>query len=643
MRGNDVAGSHQEPLSRRLLAAVAAPFGRVPKPPRRPGLRWTHWAFCLAGLAIGLLWALPLEDVTSRCPAPGEGLVQCQIQKSVLPAVMEVIGCFLAGHFLFTIAFEHLPRLIRAHRAGERWSVKLRSRRPAPPRPDPVLLAATWGTVEGGEDGPAPAAETIDPDAPPAGTLAALVDNGSEEPVAEEEPRDRHQELMSLLDGVGRPDRPEVEEDEVAEPDPVAEPEPVSDPEPVAEVLESVTEVHELVAEAPEPVAEVSDLEPVAEADDEMPAPEHADPPRREPLLPVSEPLAEPADILAAATRGHIPGRRLGRAAKTPRLPRESVPTFCRHNRFAASCPICSQDHPELAEPSSPARPRTRSGGGTATRRRGATSMRVRRSERPVADGYTSTLVPGLRATPDARRLADELAFAAGRLVELEEAPSGLYAEIAESPAADEALWLAFLTAYLSPTEDDDPFAAIRHARTYWSTGALPDLDGVATGPRTAHDPARGTETLAAYRAWAERSGGQLAGLTGEPGWTPERRFERAFERLSLPGFHRAARMDFLGSVGRLGVIEMTPASLHLQGSDPTTIAAKRVFGIGDPMLLQRRAATLAEATGVPIEALELALYNWTSDERATLGVAADAADRVDRTPIDAALGVDDE
>ena len=50
-------------------------------------------------------------------------------------------------------------------------------------------------------------------------------------------------------------------------------------------------------------------------------------------------------------------------------------------------------------------------------------------------------------------------------------------------------------------------------------------------------------------------------------------------------------------------------------------MAAKRVFGIGDPLLLDRRAATLAEAASVPLEALDLALANWASPQRATLGI----------------------
>ena len=46
------------------------------------------------------------------------------------------------------------------------------------------------------------------------------------------------------------------------------------------------------------------------------------------------------------------------------------------------------------------------------------------------------------------------------------------------------------------------------------------------------------------------------------------------------------------------------------------------MFGIGDPLLLQRRAAELVEAVGVPIEALDLGLTNWSrpEGERITAG-----------------------
>src|SRR3954466_851654 len=147
--------------------------------------------------------------------------------------------------------------------------------------------------------------------------------------------------------------------------------------------------------------------------------------------------------------RGHA---RFFQVRWAPRLAADVVPRFCRHNRFIERCPICSQEEGQVATPA--ARPRVVTGTGTrrAGWRRGAPGVRVRRADRPVADGYANGLAPGLRASPDARLLADEVPFAARRPRAPGDAPPGLYGEIAESSAAEEALWLAFLTAYLSPT-----------------------------------------------------------------------------------------------------------------------------------------------------------------------------------------------
>jgi hypothetical protein len=310
------------------------------------------------------------------------------------------------------------------------------------------------------------------------------------------------------------------------------------------------------------------------------------------------------------------------------------MPTFCRHNRLVQNCPICSREQDVEMRPivssgapatasRTPARsPRARPSSG-----RGASTpgLRVRRLERSADDGYRSPLAPGLRSGADAERLAHELAFAAGRLEKLATAPPGLYADVADPGSDDEErAWLAFLIAYFSPLEGDDPFAAIRVLRTSWASGAPPALDDIATGPRTAHDPSRGGRTLDAYRGWAERAGSQAQAYGGEPEWTAERRFARAFERLALPGLHRDARFDLLVTLGSLGVFELVAGTLALGGSDEVTLAAKRAFGIGDAMLLERRAEQLAEACGVPLAALDLGLYNWgrsTEEARATLGL----------------------
>ncbi len=315
------------------------------------------------------------------------------------------------------------------------------------------------------------------------------------------------------------------------------------------------------------------------------------------------------------------------------------MPTFCRHGRLEATCPICARKAREgqAAEPRRATPRPARSSSGRSPSTRSAGDLRVRRMARAADDGYEHELLPGLRSSVDAGRLADEIAFSAARLDELSTDPPGLYAEVASATDAEEATWLAFLITYLAPLEGEDPWASIELARTTWASGELPMLEDVALGPRAAHDPARGASTLLAYRAWAERAGSQAQAFTGDPAWPDQRRFDRAFERLSLPGFGRAARFDLLVTLGRLGVYEVRPWSLQLAADplDPTVVASKRVLGIGDPLLLQRRAVELVGAVGVPIEALDLALTNWSRPEGeritagATVGVPAPLRERV--------------
>lgn len=248
----------------------------------------------------------------------------------------------------------------------------------------------------------------------------------------------------------------------------------------------------------------------------------------------------------------------------------------------------------------------------------------MRRLARGADDGYRCGLVRGLKSSAEAERLAEELAFAARRLRALAEDPPDLYAEIARPDGdLEERTWLAFLTTYICPLDGDDPFASVRAASTTWASGRPPRLEGIETGPRTAHDPQRGAATIDAYRAWAQRAGSQAAGFGGEAAWTPERRFARCFERLALPGFHRDARFDLLTTLGWLGLYELRAGALQLGGENEATLAAKRALGIGDPLLLERRAAALANACGVPLEALDLGLHNWGTGERATVGMGA--------------------
>jgi hypothetical protein len=310
------------------------------------------------------------------------------------------------------------------------------------------------------------------------------------------------------------------------------------------------------------------------------------------------------------------------------------VPTFCRHNRLIQNCPICSREQsielrpivtssaPRTGQPreSTPRSARART--ASASRSSDGGGVTVRRVARGTDDGYRSPLVIGLKSSVDAARLAEELAFADHRLRRLEQDPPGLYGEVADAAGdVEERSWLAFLIAYLCPLEGEEPFVEIERVRTSWSSGESPDLNDVGCGPRTAHDPARGARTLEAYRAWAARAGSQAAAFTGDGAWTPERRFARAFERLALPGLHRDARFDLLVTLGRLGVYNMRAATLALGGENDVTVGAKRAFGIGDPLLLERRAADLARGARVPLEALDLGLNNWQRGERATMGL----------------------
>ena len=327
------------------------------------------------------------------------------------------------------------------------------------------------------------------------------------------------------------------------------------------------------------------------------------------------------------------------------------MPTFCRHNHLIQNCPICAREqHVELRPVVSPGAPRTgqvRTGagsapaGGRAPRSRsgagsgrGGAGLTVRKLARGADDGYRSALVPGLKSSADAERLAEELAFAVTRLQTLASDPPGLYREVADrSGDLEERIWLAFEIAYVGPLDDQQPFATIERIRVPWSSGHPPELEGAELGPRSAHEPARGTRTIDSYRAWAGRAGSQAAAFGGEAGWSPERRFARAFERLSLPGFARGPRFDLLTTLGRLGLFELRAGALAFSGSDEVTLAAKRLLGIGDPLLLERRAADFAAASELPLEALDVGLYNWERGDRVRLGLDASAQ------PDEAALG----
>jgi hypothetical protein len=268
---------------------------------------------------------------------------------------------------------------------------------------------------------------------------------------------------------------------------------------------------------------------------------------------------------------------------------------FCRHNRLTANCPICSRElEAELRAkaPARPARPRTSSSSSRSSPAKRAArpsgGVVTKRLYRAADDGYSNPLVPGLRGTADAERLALSIGGAAARLE-----PPGPYESVATEPDRDEATWLAFLLALVGP-DAPELQAAVAEARPSWAAGELPGL------------PEAQQRTAAAYRAWVARAGSQESAFTGEPGWSPERRFARVFERLALPGFGRAPRFDLLATLGAAGHYDLRAGELQLGvEDDAATLAAKRVLVSGDRMLLERRARELAAACDVPLAALD--------------------------------------
>jgi hypothetical protein len=337
------------------------------------------------------------------------------------------------------------------------------------------------------------------------------------------------------------------------------------------------------------------------------------------------------------------------------------MPSFCRHNRLLQNCPICTKEQniamrpvvtrfadapsrPTTTSATRPASPARHARAGGSRGRTGAGGMTVRRLARDQDDGFQSRLMPGLKSAAEARRLADEVAFASARCTRLATDPPGLYAAVADGGAdIEQRSWLAFQLAWLSPLDGDDPFSAVAAARTSWNADAVvaPDPEHALTGPRGTYDPAAPGRTAEAYRAWAARAGSQAAAFGGDPSWTPERRFDRVYERLALPGIDRAVRFDLLVTLGATGVYELAAGKLHLGGSDPVTLAAKRILGIGDPLLLERRSAELATAFSAPLQALDLGFFNWERRERWGGGVPVDLEpDETVRDSAYAALGL---
>ena len=288
--------------------------------------------------------------------------------------------------------------------------------------------------------------------------------------------------------------------------------------------------------------------------------------------------------------------------------------TFCRHNRPTDKCSICSRELDEklrnqapikyvtVKKPGTKATPSARATSGSrSTSSRGASSSKAagnsnrvvtRKLARATDDGYRNPLVPGMKATADAERLAGALTQAVERLQ-----PPGPHPVIAEIADLNDATWLAFLIALAPELEE-----TLTEVQPSWSSRS--DLSVL---------PEAKQKAATAYLAWVDRAGTQQAAFEGESFWTPERRFDRVFERLALPGFGRGARYELLVTLGAAGRYEVDAQSPQLVEDDTTTLAAKRLFVSGDRMLLEKRAREFMAAADLPIAALDHGLKVWAT------------------------------
>ena len=233
--------------------------------------------------------------------------------------------------------------------------------------------------------------------------------------------------------------------------------------------------------------------------------------------------------------------------------------------------------------------------------RRAPAALVTRKLARAEDDGYRNALVPGLRATADAERLASALLIAAERLE-----PPGPYEVVATEPDREQASWLAFLLALVGPDAPELQEAVAAAAPRVRPTASCPTCRAIQR------------RTVAAYRQWAAARG------------LPGRRLHRRGRlvaaaplraRVRAPRAPRHEPRRALRAARRRSAppacTTLAPDQLQLGAEDDaTTQAAKRILLSGDKMLLERRARDLAAACDVPLAALDRALALWGDPAR---------------------------
>jgi hypothetical protein len=138
---------------RPVLAVLARPFRWLRRAIllRRDRLGMgIHVALLLAGIGTALLLALPVDDVTDRCPARGEGYDFCYVQKALVPSILIVLAGGLLAQWIAAMTLVRLPAYVeRVREVGERRTGEPEAREDPPYARDPFLLASTWGAKHG--------------------------------------------------------------------------------------------------------------------------------------------------------------------------------------------------------------------------------------------------------------------------------------------------------------------------------------------------------------------------------------------------------------------------------------------------------------------------------------------------------------
>ena len=221
------------------------------------------------------------------------------------------------------------------------------------------------------------------------------------------------------------------------------------------------------------------------------------------------------------------------------------MPTFCRHNRFIERCPICSKTLPGGEAESAP-RPAARGPrvhlGAARRPQRALARQRACACTAKAARRTTATArrwCPACDASADATRLAEEIAFAGGRLLALAAEPPGTYGE-ARALAGDD-----LEAGHLDLLSDELPLAA----RGRGPLRRHPHRAGRRSAARSRGHPAR-----SAHEPRPRARGGDAARLppVGRAPGGRVRRRPRLERTAALRAAVRAARAPRLRAHGPL-------------------------------------------------------------------------------------------